>query len=341
MNMPRTTGLLLASILAGMVACSPEPSAPAQGAGLMVADARALTTSDMTVSAVAPDSATQDTTLDVVITGSGFVAGTAADWALAGVKDSLQVRTNSTRYVSSRQLVANITITRGASVGKWDVVLSAAGKKGGIGTEAFTIQPHLVASTWKLPLNSAGLGLKSDGLQNDGVYSAYDNGVCSVSSGIFNGSSGDGTMQTNNPAAKVKNCSGRTMTVAYPAGDPVYPAGGTETMAVFLNIHNISNVSTIIPVGYGNRVLRQLALNPTQRERCDAWRWANTSTLPGDYVWVERVNATTYHIYTKDRDPDATLAAANAGLNKAVSTTTGQTHHLSVDLYVVAKEALP
>jgi len=112
-------------------------------------------------------------------------------------------------------------------------------------------------------------------------------------------------------------------------------------MAVFLNIHNISNVSTIIPVGYGNRVLRQLALNPTQRERCDAWRWANTSTLPGDYVWVERVNATTYHIYTKDRDPDATLAAANAGLNKAVSTTTGQTHHLSVDLYVVAKEALP
>jgi hypothetical protein len=345
MNRPLTArylvGFASAVFCAVLTGCSSEPTASESGAALRIASGNVTATSDMSVSSVAPDSATQDTTLDVVVNGSGFVAGTSANWALSGVQDSTQVRTNATRYVSSRQLVANITISRSATIAKWDVVVSAASKKGGIGTEAFTIQPHVVASTWKLPLNSTGLGLRSDGLQNDGVYSSYETGVCSVSGGIFNGSSGDGTLQTNNPTAKSRTCSGRTMTVVYPTGDPVYPAGGTETMLVFLNIHNISSQTTIIPVGYGNRVLRQLSLNPTQKQRCDAWRWANNSTLPGDFVWVERMDATTFHVYTKDRDPDAALAAASAGLNKAVCTTTGQTHHLSVDLLVVAKEALP
>jgi hypothetical protein len=102
--------------------------------------AKAAGTTDMAVSSVAPDSATQDTTLDVVINGSGFVSGTVATWSLAGVQDPAQVRTNSTRYVSSRQLVANITISASAMAAKWDIVVTAAGKKGGIGTEAFTVK---------------------------------------------------------------------------------------------------------------------------------------------------------------------------------------------------------
>ncbi len=195
-------------------------------------------------------------------------------------------------------------------------------------------------SMWKLPINSAGLGLTSDGAQSDGTYSVYDDGVCGTSSQIFTGGSGDGTLQTNNPTGKTRGCSGRAMTVVYPVGDPVYPNGGSETMLVFLNVHNISNATTTIQVGYANRVERQLGLNPTQKQRCDAWRWTNTS-VPGDNVWVERINSTTYHVYTKDRDPDPAVAAANAANNKAVCMTTGQAHHLSVDLYVVSKQSLP
>src|SRR5512138_143586 len=100
---------------------------------------RSSATTGMSVTSASPDSATQDTTLDVVISGSGFVAGTVATWALAGVQDPAQVRTNSTRYVSSRQLVANITISASATAAKWDIAVTASGKKGGIGTETFTV----------------------------------------------------------------------------------------------------------------------------------------------------------------------------------------------------------
>jgi len=123
-----------------MSACAPDPAAPASDPGLEISAGKAPSTTDMSVSGATPDSATQDTTLDVVINGSGFVSGTAANWSLAGVQDPAQVRTNSTRYVNSRQLVANITISASAAAAKWDIVVTAAGKKGGIGTEAFTVK---------------------------------------------------------------------------------------------------------------------------------------------------------------------------------------------------------
>ncbi|MEP6507142.1 MAG: hypothetical protein ABJC63_02875 [Gemmatimonadales bacterium] len=321
------------------LACASEivtrPSVP--NAAVPVA-ARAVS-SDVTVSGTTPDSAIQDTTLDVVISGSGFVAGSVASWALAGVQDPAQVRTNSTRYVSSRQLVANITISRTATPAKWDVMV-AAGTKGGIGTEAFAVTPRNATSLWKLPLNSAGLGLRSDGLFTAGTNSVYEDGICSVKGTIFTTGSGDATLQTNNPNSKTKGCQSRTMTVVYPPGDPAYPTGGTETMLVFLNVRSISNSATTISVGYANRVERAFTLNPTQNQRCDAWRWTNV-TFPGDMVWVERTDASTYHVYTKDRDPDPTLAAVNAQNNRAVCTTTGQVHHLSVDFYMVSKDLIP
>jgi len=195
-------------------------------------------------------------------------------------------------------------------------------------------------STWKLPIDDAGLGLTSDGRESDGTFSTYADGVCGVTGKIFTDGSGDATLQTNNPKDKTRSCVPRTMNVVYPVGDPVYPGGGTETMLVFLNLRNISNASTVIPPGYANRVERTLGLNPTQTERCDSWRWTSDS-FAGDKVWVERMNATTYHVYTKDRDPDPAAAAANAGNNKAVCTTTGDVHHLSVDLYVISSQALP
>jgi hypothetical protein len=147
-----------------IAACSREPSSPSD-LQLDVSAAKGTTTSDMTVSSATPDSATQDTTLDVVINGSGFVAGTVATWALAGVQDPTQVRTNSTRYVSSRQLVANITIAASATPAKWDIAVTAAGKKGGIGTETFTVkvrgQPRIQTKAnvvWEDSVNVAAPG---------------------------------------------------------------------------------------------------------------------------------------------------------------------------------------
>jgi len=157
------------------------------------------------------------------------------------------------------------------------------------------VAPTNPTATWELPLSSAGLGLVSDRQFPDATttYSLYENATCSVSTKIFYyGGSGDATLQTNNPTAKSRTCAGRQMSVVYPVGDVVYPSGGIETMQVFLNIHNIANDTTTIPIGA--TVERALALNPTQAERCDAWRWG--ALAGGDNVLVQRLDTRTFHV---------------------------------------------
>jgi hypothetical protein len=87
-----------------------------------------------------PPEAEQDTTLNVRVLGSGFDRGSQATWLLAGEPRPDQVRTNSTKYVSDKELKANITISLDATVAKWDVeVMTRRGKKG-IGIEAFQVK---------------------------------------------------------------------------------------------------------------------------------------------------------------------------------------------------------
>jgi hypothetical protein len=160
MNRPVAARFLAGSVggvLAALVlSCAPEPTSSDIGAptawltnGKSHISASSSTSYDMTVSATVPDSATQDTTLDVTISGSGFVSGTSATWALIGVADPSQVKTNRTTYVSSRKIIANITISATATIAKWDVVVTAAGKKGGIGSEAFAIKAKKVPTDTK------------------------------------------------------------------------------------------------------------------------------------------------------------------------------------------------
>lgn len=144
---------LVFATLVGLAACTDPVPGPMPGSGQSsVRFGATVTTTDMTVSSAIPDSANQDTTLDVTINGSGFVAGTNANWALSGIQDPTQVRTNSTKYVSSRKIVANITISSTAAVLKWDIVVSAAGTKGGIGTELFAIKAKRITTDTKANL---------------------------------------------------------------------------------------------------------------------------------------------------------------------------------------------
>jgi hypothetical protein len=81
-----------------------------------------------------------DTTLDVQVSGTGFEPGSRADWLLGGSSDP-RVRTNSTRFVSSTALVANITISLDAPASAYDIAVTTAAGKKGIGTELFTVLP--------------------------------------------------------------------------------------------------------------------------------------------------------------------------------------------------------
>jgi Tol biopolymer transport system component len=93
---------------------------------------------DVTVSATDPPGAPQDTTLDVRVFGTNFDRGSRADFALGGVVGP-EVKTNSTRFVSSTELIANITIAATADTGRYDVIVTTSRGKKGIGTEMFAI----------------------------------------------------------------------------------------------------------------------------------------------------------------------------------------------------------
>jgi hypothetical protein len=184
--------------------CSPDAAGPTSS-NLRVSTAKSA--SDIAVASASPDSATQDTTLDVVINGSGFVFGATATWALQGVSDSSQVRTNSTRYVNSRQLVANITISATATIAKWDVIVTAS-SKGGIGTELFAIKAkgnvdtnsranYVVGNSVDLgggniqPAGIIGDARLKDGSSANGGDSEYQGGFCGTAGRITTSSNRD------------------------------------------------------------------------------------------------------------------------------------------------------
>ena len=132
------------------------------------------------VVAADPSSASQDTTLDVIVSGSGFDAGSQAQWAIAGVPAS-KVLTNSTRFVNSKRLIANITIALDADTVRYDVIVTTTAGKKGIGTELFQVftKGHdlgpFVSVTFA---DGAGDNIISDG------RGAYADGVCGVEANL-------------------------------------------------------------------------------------------------------------------------------------------------------------
>ena len=124
--------LIAVCVLLGLAACSGrEPTRP-------IIAAVSKGTTEVTVTIANPDSATQDTTLDVHVLGSGFDRGSSAQWAQNGVP-SPNVKTNSTKFVSSGELVANITIALTAGTGAYEILVTTSKGKKGIGTDLFTI----------------------------------------------------------------------------------------------------------------------------------------------------------------------------------------------------------
>lgn len=97
--------------------------------------------SDPTVTSTTPSSAKRDTTLNVTVTGSGFDQGSRAVWALNGDTTfaTTRVKTNSTTYVTGKQLVASITIAIDAPIDYYDVQVVTLGGRKGIGIELFAV----------------------------------------------------------------------------------------------------------------------------------------------------------------------------------------------------------
>jgi alpha-tubulin suppressor-like RCC1 family protein len=137
--------IAIAFSVLGLAACTDqEPTLPT------ITAAAAANTGDVTVTSANPSNAPQDTTLDVHVFGSGFDRGSKAQWAQSGVV-SPNVNTNSTKYVSSSELVGNITIALIASTGSYDILVTTSKGKKGIGSELFTISGRAVVSVTVSP----------------------------------------------------------------------------------------------------------------------------------------------------------------------------------------------
>jgi hypothetical protein len=196
----------------GLLAACADPAPRVSGIAAFAAGG-----GDPAVTATDPDTATQGTTLDVVVSGSNFDAGSVAQWAINGVP-SVKVRTNSTRFVNSRRVVANITIASDADPTLYDVLVTTGGGKKGIGTELFTVKGSNGPVTY--PARVSILDAPTNALVSDGKASvptepagSYDDNVCGVQA-LINGpnSGGDSYLQFrpyNRLASSLKGPAGR------------------------------------------------------------------------------------------------------------------------------------
>ncbi len=286
-------------------------------------------TTSVSVTSVSPDSGALSTTIDVDVNGNGFSDGMVATWEQQGLPDSTQIKTNSTRFVSSKQLVANITISGTATSGTWDVAVFAKGKTG-VGSEAAILKNGFKVTdptaTWYFPLADENLNVKSDRLFGDGVSSVYANGVCKVSTTMFatsvTSSSGDVVLNTGTGG----NCR-RHFTVAY-------PDGLTESVPAFFNLQKIEKPTLAIPVG--QTVRRRFMFNMTSVNgnpgRCGNLRFGPNGAVDAgsDSVMVTRVDASTWHVESQPAPSDL-----------AHCVDTGQLIHLQLKFTIVSSRPMP
>jgi probable HAF family extracellular repeat protein len=138
-----TAGALTFLSIGWLWSCTPEVPTSPDAVGPQSAKSA---TADPTVTSTNPTSGTLGTTLDVQVVGTGYDRGSRAVWALNGdtALTTTKIKTNSTRYVNSKELIANITIADNASLDRYDVVAVTSSGKKGIGIELFTVTPQLI-----------------------------------------------------------------------------------------------------------------------------------------------------------------------------------------------------
>ena len=165
-----------------LVAACSDPR-PTESGDISPSHAKAATTSGPAVSSTSPSSSVRGTTLDVRVLGSGFDAGSSAQWAIKGVP-AAKVVTNRTTFISSKELVANITIASDADVALYDVIVTAASGKPGIGTEKFEVTIEIVnlgnlggTEAGAVAINEAGQIAGYSSTPSGGRAFLWENGV--------------------------------------------------------------------------------------------------------------------------------------------------------------------
>jgi hypothetical protein len=128
-------------------------------------------------------------------------------------------------------------------------------------------------------------------------------------------------MQTDNPAFSDRKCANypRRITLAY-------SDGVSETITVFMNLHDLENTSYAIPIG--SSVTRAFVIAPIVTTRCAKLQWGGSGN--GDSVVVTRLASDRWQVQTQPAPND-----------RANCTTTGQLYHMPIQFTISSSRALP
>ena len=129
------------------------------------------------VTSTNPAAAPQGTTnLNVSVSGSGFKKGAKAQWFVTGTTNPGGVTVNSTAFNGSSSLTANITISSGATLSGFDIIVTNTDGRTGKGTDLFAVTQQgtpIGCSTTGTP-SGATLQATLNPVQPDGAALVYD-----------------------------------------------------------------------------------------------------------------------------------------------------------------------
>ena len=122
----------------------------------------ALSAASVQVNSANPNSVAQGTIdIDIAIAGSGFKRGANSKFFVTGTTDSGGVTVNSTTFVGSSQVTANITVPLTATVSSYDIVVTNTDGSSGKGTGLLGVEGNgnaALCTLQPLPSNVTALG---------------------------------------------------------------------------------------------------------------------------------------------------------------------------------------
>jgi hypothetical protein len=259
------------------------------------------------------------------------------------------VRTNSTTYVSSTDVVANITVSNDADLALWDVQIASGGKNG-VGTEVSAITAGNATAT-EFISNDPAYNLRGDGLYLESSGdSRYLVGECGISSTFYSGpgNSGDVTMTIGANGKCVRH-----VRFAYAAinADGSTTSEGSIMTSSFLNVRKLEVAATsttpayYIPVGGDGQ--RTFAFDdggtkcgPGGQQAIGFAPTRPDGTLTGaDLVNVHRDAADTWTVTTTPDEIDA-VTGQTIHHDKAYCRGNGKLYHIPLRFTIRSSRAL-
>ncbi len=160
---------LAACALAGLLACTESQSSSPTEPSVLAAKPSGVRVPKVKVTEAIPSEAPQETTLDVEVIGSGFDDGSVVEFLLNELPSDVVV--DGADFVDDTKLIAHVIIPGTAAIDLYDIEVTTAGGKKGIGSEMFLVKDK---NAVEIPVSATFRDADDDGVQSDGGVGPYD-----------------------------------------------------------------------------------------------------------------------------------------------------------------------